>query len=145
LLVETTEGGFFNRQNRDTDRVQWQEIYQSSPKHFYGDHQLKVGFDFSHSSYDGRQQFLPVDIVGVAGTTLQRIEFGAPATFVVHQNEFAWFGGDQWTVGPRLSVNLGLAGNIKSGFDTPCATSGSDVGTDEGSKNSTEGWRGIVL
>ena len=53
-----------------------------SPKHFYGDHQLKVGFDFSHSSYDGRQQFLSVDIVGVAGTTLQRIEFGAPTTFV---------------------------------------------------------------
>jgi hypothetical protein len=108
LLVETTEGGFFNRQNRDTDRVQWQEIYQSSPKHFYGDHQLKVGFDFSHSSYDGRQQFLPVDIVGVSGTTLQRIEFGAPTTFFVHQNEFAWFGGDQWTAGPRLSVNVGL-------------------------------------
>jgi hypothetical protein len=108
LFVETTEGGFFNRQDRDTDRLQWQEIYQSSPKHFYGDHQLKVGFDFSHSSDDGRQQFLPVDIVGVAGTTLQQIEFGAPTTFVVHQNEFAWFGGDQWTVGPRLTVNLGL-------------------------------------
>ena len=108
LLVETTEGGFFNRQDRNTDRLQWQEIYQSSPKHFYGDHQLKVGFDFSHSSYDGRQQFLPVDIVGVAGTTLQRIEFGAPTTFFVHQNEFAWFGGDQWTVGPRLTVNVGL-------------------------------------
>ena len=108
LLVETTEGGFFNRQDRDTDRLQWQEIYQSSPKHFYGDHQLKVGFDFSHSSYDGRQRFLPVDIVGVAGTILQRIEFGAPTTLVVHQDEFAWFGGDQWTVGPRLTVNLGL-------------------------------------
>jgi len=108
LLVETTEGGFFNRQNRDTDRVQWQEIYQFGPKHFYGDHQLKVGFDFSRSSYDGRQQFLPVDIVGVAGTTLQRIEFGAPTTFAVHQNEFAWFGGDQWAVGPRLTVNIGL-------------------------------------
>ena len=108
LLVETTEGGFFNRQNRNTDRLQWQEIYQSSPKHFYGDHQLKVGFDFSHSSYDGRQQFLPVDIVGVARTTLQRIEFGAPTTFSVHQNEVAWFGGDQWTVGPRLTLNVGL-------------------------------------
>jgi outer membrane receptor protein involved in Fe transport len=108
LLVETTEGGFFNLQNRDTDRVQWQEIYQLSPKHFVGDHQLKVGFDFSHSSYDGRQQFFPVDVVGVAGSTVKRIEFGAPSTFSVHQNEFAWFVGDQWAVGPRLSLNLGL-------------------------------------
>ena len=108
LLIETTEGGFFNRQNRDTSRLEWQEIYQFAPKHFYGDHQLKVGFDFSHSSYDGRQQFLPVEIVGAAGSTLERIKFGAPTTFYVHQNEFAWFAGDQWTVGPRLNLNLGL-------------------------------------
>jgi TonB dependent receptor/Carboxypeptidase regulatory-like domain len=108
MLVETTEGGFFNRQNRDTRRVEWQEIYQLSPKHFVGDHQLKVGFDFSHSSYDGRQQFMPVDIVGVAGSTVERIEFGAPTTFSVHQNEVAWFVGDQWVVGPRLTLNLGL-------------------------------------
>src|SRR5712672_3342921 len=108
LLVETTEGGFFNRQDRNTDRLQWQEIYQSSPKHFYGDHQLKVGFDFSHSTYGGRQQFLPVDIVGVAGTTLQRIEFGAPTNISINENEFAWFVGDQWRVGPRLTFDLGL-------------------------------------
>src|SRR5882724_4560557 len=76
LLVEANEGGFFNRQNRDTDRVEWQEVYQSSPKHLYGTHQWKAGLDFSHSAYDGRQQFSPVDIVGVAGSTLQRIEFG---------------------------------------------------------------------
>lgn len=108
LLVETTEGGFFNRQNRDTERVEWQEIYQSSTKHLYGLHQLKAGFDFSHSSYDGHQQFLPVDIVGAAGATLERIEFGAPSNFSVHQNEFAWFVGDQWTVSSRLTFDFGL-------------------------------------
>ena len=108
LLVETTEGGFFNRQNRDTERVEWQEIYQSSTKHLYGLHQLKAGFDFSHSSYDGHQQFLPVDIVGAAGATLERIKFGAPSNFSVHQNEFAWFVGDQWTVSSRLTFDFGL-------------------------------------
>jgi len=108
LLVEANEGGFFNRQNRDTDRAEWQEVYQSSPKHLYGTHQWKAGLDFSHSAYDGRQQFLPVDIVGVAGSTLQRIEFGTPAAFSVNQNEIAWFLGDTWTVGPRLTLDLGL-------------------------------------
>src|SRR5258706_1298283 len=107
LLVETTEGGFFYRQNRNTNRVEWQETYQSTTKHFYGEHQLKAGFDFSHSSYDGHQQFLPVDIVGVAGSTLERIEFGAPTNISVNQNEFAWFVGDQWRVGPRLTFDLG--------------------------------------
>ncbi len=108
LLVEAKQGGFFNRQNRDTDRMEWQEVYESSPKYFYGTHQWKAGLDFSHSAYDGRQQFSPVDIVGLAGSTLQRIEFGAPTAFSVHQNEIAWFVGDQWRVGPRLTLDLGL-------------------------------------
>jgi len=108
MLVETTEGGFFNRQNRDTRRVEWQEIYHFSPKHFLGDHELKAGFDFSHSSYDGRQQFLPVSIVGAAGSTLEQINFGKPTAFSIHQNEFAWFVGDQWTLGPRLTLDFGL-------------------------------------
>ena len=108
MLVETTEGGFFNRQNRNTRRVEWQEIYHFSPKHFLGEHELKVGFDFSHSSYDGRQQFLPVSIVGTAGSPVEQINFGAPTTFSTQQNEVAWFGGDQWTLGPRLTLNFGL-------------------------------------
>ena len=108
LLVETTEGGFFNRQNRQSDRIEWQEVYQASPKHFYGIHELKAGIDFSHSSYDGRQQFLPADIVGTAGFPLERIEFGAPTTFSVDQNEIAWFVGDEWKPGSRLTFDLGL-------------------------------------
>lgn len=108
LLVETTEGGFFDRQRRRSDRIEWQEIYQASPKQFLGIHVLKAGFDFSHSSYDGRQQFLPVDIVGTGGYALERIVFGPPTTFSIHQNEFALFMGDQWTTGPRLKFDLGL-------------------------------------
>jgi len=108
MLVETTEGGFFNRQNRDTRRVEWQEIYHFSPKHFLGDHELKVGFDLSHGSYDGRQQFLPVSIVGTAGSTLEQINFGSPTSFSIQQNEVCWFGGDQWTLGPRLTLDFGL-------------------------------------
>jgi hypothetical protein len=108
MLVETTKGGFFNRQNRDTRRIEWQEIYHFSRKHFLGDHEPKAGFDFSHSSYEGRQQFLPVSIIGTAGSTLRQIDFGAATTFFVHQNEVAWFGGDQWTIGPRLTLDFGL-------------------------------------
>src|SRR5262249_14231934 len=79
-------------------------------------HVLKAGIDFSHSGYDGREQFSPVDIVGVAGSTLKRIKFGEPSNFSVDQNEFAWFVGDHWTVWSRLSVGLGLR------FDTDSIT-----------------------
>jgi hypothetical protein len=108
LLVETTEGGFFNHQNRDTTRTEWEEIFRSHPHHFFGSHELDAGVDFAHSSYDGRQEFLPVQIVGVAGYPLEQIQFGPTSTFSVDQNETAWFAGDRWTVSNRLTFDLGL-------------------------------------
>jgi hypothetical protein len=108
LLVETTEGGFFNRQNRDTTRTEWEEIVRSHPRHFWGSHAFDAGVDFAHSSYDGRQQFLPLQIVGVAGYPLEQIQFGPTSTFSVDQNETAWFVGDKWTVSNRLTFDLGL-------------------------------------
>ena len=67
-----------------------------------------MGLDFSHSSNDGRLALSPVDLVGAADYSIERIEFGAPARFSVDQNEFAWFAGDQWRLTERLAVDLGL-------------------------------------
>src|SRR6185369_4189060 len=108
LLLETTEGGFFDRQNRRSNRYQWQEMYQFGERHFLGTHTLKAGFDFSHSSYDGREAFSPVDIIGTAGYSIKRTEFEAPAQFSVGQNEFAWFIGDHWRPRERVTVDLGV-------------------------------------
>src|SRR3989442_2934335 len=108
LLVETTEARFLKRQHRETSRVEWQEIFQLRPHQFHGSHELKAGISFAHSSYDGREQFLPVDIVGVAGFPLQRIQFGPASSFSIDQNETAWFVGDKWTLSGRLTFDLGL-------------------------------------
>jgi outer membrane receptor protein involved in Fe transport len=108
LLVETTEGGFFNRQHRETSRIQWGEIFRSHPHHFFGSHEFDAGLDFSHSSYDGRQAFSPAEIVGLAGYPLERIQFGPASAFETDKNETAWFVGDKWTVTNRLTLDLGL-------------------------------------
>jgi hypothetical protein len=108
LLVETTQGGFYDRQNRSSKHFQGQETYQAGQWHFLGTHALKFGFDYSNSAYDGRLALAPVEIVGVADYSVKRIQFGAPTRFSVDQNEFAWFVGDQWQLAPRLTVDLGL-------------------------------------
>lgn len=108
LLLETTNGGFFNLQNRDTWRTEWEEIFRVRPLHFYGTHELQAGTEFAHSSYDGRQEFRPVEIFGLANVPLQRIQFGPAANFSLDQNETAWFIGDKWTVSNRLTFDLGL-------------------------------------
>jgi outer membrane receptor for ferrienterochelin and colicin len=108
LLLETSEGGFFNRQARRTSRSSFQESYQFAPKRFAGSHQLTVGMSYEHSSYDGHQSFLPVEIDGVSGMPIERISFTSPSLFQVNQNETAWFAGDQWTINPRFTLNLGI-------------------------------------
>jgi len=108
LLMETTEGGFFNRQHRNTSRTDWEEVFQSHPHHFFGTHELNAGLSFSHSSYDGRQNFLPVQIVGVASYPLEEIQFGPATRFNIDKSETGWFVGDKWTVTSRLTLDLGL-------------------------------------
>jgi len=107
LLLDTTEGGYFNRQARRTWRLEWQENYQFTPRHFLGTHQWKVGINYAHSSYDGRQTFLPVEIDGPLAVPVERIAFTPPTAFSVRQNETSWYVADQWSFIPRLTLNLG--------------------------------------
>jgi hypothetical protein len=108
LLLETTEGGFFNRQARRTSRFSAEENYGFAPWQFAGSHRFAVGVSYDHSEYDGRQTFLPVEIDGVANEPVERISFSSPTSFGVHQNEAAWFAGDQWLIVPRLTLSLGV-------------------------------------
>lgn len=107
LLIDTTEGGFFSRQARRTYRYEWAESYDFSPRHFLGTHQLKAGSNFAYSSYDGRQVFLPVEIVGASGEPIERISFTDPTSFNTNQNETAGYMADRWTMSQRLTIDIG--------------------------------------
>ncbi len=117
LLVDTTEGGFFNRQSRRATRFDWQETYQLAPWQFLGSHQLKVGLDYAHSSFNGGETFLPVELIGASGTPIERITFTPPTSFGTNQNETSWFVADQWSPFNRLTLDLGVR------FDNDTVTS----------------------
>src|SRR5271166_2619791 len=117
LLVDTTEGGFFNRQSRRATRFDWQETYEFAPKQFLGSHQLKVGLDYAHSSFDGQETFLPVELIGASNVPIERITFTPPTSFGTDQNETSWFVADQWSPFSRLTLDLGVR------FDNDTVTS----------------------
>ena len=77
LLIDTTQGAFFNQQRRRTNRLDWQESYAFAPRQFLGSHKLKAGMDYSRSAFDGRETFLPAALVGSSGQTIERITFTA--------------------------------------------------------------------
>ena len=106
--IETAEGGFFNRQNRETTHLEWAETYHFAPVAAHGGHLPKVGFNFARNGYQGRQVFEPVEILGLSNRLVERIEFGEPALVDVDQNEYTLFFQDRWTVRPRLTLDLGV-------------------------------------
>ena len=108
LLVETTSGGSWNRQARESEHTEWQEIYQLERHGLLGSHELKFGTDYVHDNYDGRTALLPVTIVGVSNFPLEQINFGPASRFGVRENAFAWFLGDKWQPIQRLTIDLGL-------------------------------------
>jgi len=106
--IETTEGGFFNRQDRDSLRFEASESYHFAPMQALGQHQLKTGFTFARNSYQGNQIFDSVEILGVSNRLVERIDFSAPAALDIDQNEYAFFLQNKWSVRPGLTVDLGL-------------------------------------
>lgn len=107
LQVETTEGGFFNTQARRSSRLDIEETYQFAPWHLWGQHLWKIGLDYAHSQYDGRQLFRPVEIDGTSGTPIERISFSGPGSSSIDQHEAAAFVMDQWTPFSRFSLEMG--------------------------------------
>jgi len=108
LMIDTTEGGFFNRQSRRTERYDWQESYQFATRQFVGPHRIKAGLDYAHSSLDGVETFLPAELVGSSGQTIERINFTPPGSFAIRQNETAAYVSDQWNPFSRLRFGFGM-------------------------------------
>ena len=108
LMLETTEGGFFNRQARQSSRTSFQENYRFAPWQFAGTHQFTVGLSYEHSEYQGHKTFLPIEIDGVSNTPVESISFSSPTSYSTDQNETAWFAGDQWAIIPRFTLSLGV-------------------------------------
>src|SRR5271157_2418032 len=107
LQVETTEGGFFNSQARRSSRLDLGETYQFAPRHLWGQHLWKTGFDYAHSQYNGRQVFRPVEIDGASGTPIESISFTGPGSSSIGQHEAAAFVMDEWTPFSRFSLEMG--------------------------------------
>jgi Carboxypeptidase regulatory-like domain/TonB dependent receptor len=117
LLIDTTEGGFFNRQRRRTERYESVESYQFAPRQFLGSHQMKVGLDYAHSELAGVEKFRPAELIGTSGAVIERIDFSKPSAFEVNQNETAFYVSDQWAISNRLSFDYGVR------FDSDTITS----------------------
>jgi outer membrane receptor protein involved in Fe transport len=108
LLVETSTGGFWDLQKRESGHTEWHETWQHGVKGLIGAHQLKLGADYAHDDYTGQVDMLPVTIFGTTGLPIEQIQFGPASRFDIHQNQIALFAADRWQPTPRLTFDLGV-------------------------------------
>jgi hypothetical protein len=79
LRPEENKGSFFNRQDRDSRRYEWQEVYRHRPITAAGQHLFSFGANVSHSNFDGVHASNPVQVRRSDGTLAQLIEFVGPS------------------------------------------------------------------
>jgi outer membrane receptor protein involved in Fe transport len=108
LLVESTIGGFWDLQKRDSGHTEWHETWQHGVKGLLGAHQVKFGIDYAHDDYTGGADMLPVTVFGTADVPIERIQFGPASHLGIHQNQIAFFSADRWQPTSRLTFDLGV-------------------------------------
>jgi len=101
-------GGYFADTRRRTKRWQWQEIYYSRPLKFYGEHSIKIGFEFDRTRIGGQLRYNPIFIRRTDGSLAERIDFTNAAPLDYRYSEASVFVQDRYAVNPKLTFDYGV-------------------------------------
>lgn len=108
LFPEQNFGGFFNRQDRDSFRYQWFELYHFPVKQWHGQHNLKIGVDIGYSTYTGQITSNTVRVLRENRTLAEQIDFIGNPRVERNNTESSAFIQDKWLVTPKLTFDVGL-------------------------------------
>ncbi len=107
LRPEENAGSFFNRQDRESRRYEWQEVYHFRSLQAHGQHLLRAGVSISHNSFEGIHASNSVRVERGDGTLSERIDFLGPTAVSRSSTETTLFVQDKWTPNPRLTFDFG--------------------------------------
>ena len=108
ISPQRRSGGWFNRQQRNSRRLEWLETLNLPEKKFHGVHALRFGLNVGHTVFDGRDTSSPVRVVRADGTLSQLIAFAGAGSLARNNTEFAAFVQDRWSLGRRLTIDAGF-------------------------------------
>jgi len=107
ITPEGWGGNFFDTWTRVSNQYQLRPVYQSPLKEWWGRHQVKVGVDFSHRSFDGTDHSHPIDLLRQDGSLAEQIDFQGNGGLRARDTAVAEFVQDHWTLNDRLALDLG--------------------------------------
>jgi hypothetical protein len=104
---EGWNGNFFNSWTRTANQFEAYPTFQFAPKKWLGRHELKIGLDATHRSYDGSSLSHPVQILREDRTLAEEISFTGNGPLSASATDVEEFIQDRWMVNDRLSIDVG--------------------------------------
>ena len=108
IVPRTRFGGWFNRQHRDSRRLQLLETLSLPERKFHGTHDLRLGFDGGHTTFDGSDRSFIIFIFRANTTLSEQIGFAGTGELKRNNTELGSFVQDTWQLNHNLTVDLGL-------------------------------------
>ncbi len=108
VLPDGNTGNYFAETDRRSSRIQWQETYFAKTFALAGQHSLKFGSEFDHTSLSGTFHSRSILIRRRDQTLSQRIDFGRAGTLDRRVNESNFFVQDRWIINKRVTIDGGL-------------------------------------
>lgn len=108
LTPEGDTGGYFNFQDRDSDRIGLAETFTSRDFHGWGTHRFITGLDLARTSYSGVTAYSQVDVRRADGSVYETTHFNGAGDLGHSATELSTFLQDQWLPQETLALNLGL-------------------------------------
>jgi len=100
-------GNFFNSWNRNGNELEFRPAFQFADISWHGRHQLKIGMDVSHRSFDGSSRSHPVLVLRQDGTVAEQIAFQGPGLLNGAATEVGEFIEDHWILDSHLAIDAG--------------------------------------
>jgi hypothetical protein len=101
-------GNFFNSWSRKADQEEAIESFHFPRREWRGQHEITLGGDFVHRSYQGNSISRPVLLERPDGSLAERIDFTGPASLAAKETELAAFAQDHWAPNTQVALDLGL-------------------------------------
>ncbi len=107
ITPEGYGGNYFNQWSRRGKELQAVPSYQFSKKHWYGEHEIRIGGDFDYRSFFGTTESHPIQLLREDGSLAQQITFASAPSQAPSDSSGAAFVQDHWVLNPHWSIDLG--------------------------------------
>jgi hypothetical protein len=108
ISPQKRSGGWFDRQHRESTRVEVLETYNLAERRWHGTHGLQAGLNFGHTNFNGSDIGQPVRIVRADSSVSQLVTFVGARQLKQDSGEVAIYLQDKWSINHRVTLDLGL-------------------------------------